>query len=167
MKFIPIALVLFFATQAHAEFTWVEVGVEGLTCSQCARSVELKVRKLDFVEDVKMNLRTTTMRVELKRDSGVDIIQIAKAVDDAGFSVGYVNAGFVFHQVEVEDGLCLRLNDVVFNFVKTGHRVLDGETILKFVGQPFLSGREFAEWKPSLPEPCDESDEETCFVTVL
>jgi copper chaperone CopZ len=167
MKMVGLAGLLFICATVQAEFRWAEVGVEGLTCSMCARSVELKVRKLDFVEDVQMNLSTTTMRVILKEGTHVNIEAIARAVDDAGFSVGYLNAGYVFDEVEVDDGYCLVTDDLIFSFVRTGSRKLHGETTLKFVGEPFLPRKELAEWKPELKSACEQTGTHLCFVTVL
>jgi copper chaperone CopZ len=167
MRYGVLAACLLLWFPARAEFKWSEVGIDGLTCSMCAKSVELKVRELPFIDDVKMDLVATTMTVSFKPGKQVNVEEIARAVDDAGFSIGYLTAGYVFDEVEVEDGQCLVTKDGVFSFVRTGHRVLDGEEVLKFVGEKFLPKRELAEWKESLGNPCDESDGTPCFVTVL
>ena len=60
-----IGLILIFCTcfSASAQFQTVYIGVNGLTCSQCSRTVEMSIRKLDFVGDVQMNLAHTESRM--------------------------------------------------------------------------------------------------------
>jgi copper chaperone CopZ len=165
MRSVVIGLFLLSCSSTYAQFKWAEVGVEGLTCSMCARSVEIKVRKLDFVADVKMDLQATKMRVEFKPDRKVDMKAVAEAVDDAGFSVGYLHAAYVFKGIEVHDGECVSVDDEVFTFVETGDRLLEGETVLKFLGPLFLPKREFEKRKGGLASNCEHGD--LCFVTVL
>ena len=167
MRVLAVAVLFLFCSQGRAEFTWAEIEVEGLTCSMCARSVELKVRELSFVEDVKMDLVATTMRIGFKKGSNVDVRSLAEAVDESGFSVGYVNAAFVFDGLEVSDGHCVLYQDTAYSFVRTGDRTLDGETLLKFIGEPFLPEEELAGWENDLVDGCEHSGKTLWFVTVL
>jgi copper chaperone CopZ len=162
-----ILLTIFASAPLRADFTWAEAEIEGLTCSMCAKSVELKVRDLDFVEDVKMDLVATKMRVDFKEHSHVDVRSIADAIDDAGFSVGTLKAAFVFDGLRIEEGKCVELDDKPYSFLKTGSRTLKGETVLKFLGEGYLPKSELAKWKPLLTDNCGEkSGTPNNFVTI-
>ncbi len=67
LLFVKISLLwilaLLFSCNSKAQFTSAELGVDGLTCSACTRSVELSIRKLDFVKDVQMNLDNTVGQI--------------------------------------------------------------------------------------------------------
>lgn len=70
MKKVLLSLTLLFITLsgAKAQFLWAEIGVDGLTCFACSRSVEISVRKLDFVDSVVMNLEYTDRKVYFKKE---------------------------------------------------------------------------------------------------
>ena len=86
---------------SYAQFVSAEIGVDGLTCSACTKSVEMSLRKLDFVQDVQMNLENTNGKVTFKPGALIYIDKIAKAVDNAGFSVSYLHATFSFNSLTV------------------------------------------------------------------
>lgn len=88
-----IYLVLLCIT-GRAQFTVIRVGVDGLTCSQCSRSVEMRLRKLDFIKDVQMDLANTRAVLKLKPNALITFSQVAKAVTDAGFSVRFIDADY-------------------------------------------------------------------------
>ena len=78
------------SVDTFAGIKWIDVGVNGLTCSLCTRSVEMSIRRLDFVDTVMMSLETTEGRIYVKPDVPVNVEQIAKAVVNAGFSVRFI-----------------------------------------------------------------------------
>src|ERR1700744_4870126 len=92
-----------FSVVSYAQITEVDLGVNGLTCSQCSRSVEMRIRKLDFVKDVQMNLEHTEGKIFFKENKKVDIDKIAQAVVDAGFSVRTLKATIQMNHVPVAD----------------------------------------------------------------
>jgi copper chaperone CopZ len=85
---------LFNVSALLAQFSKVEIGVDGLTCSMCTRSTELSIRKLDFVDSVKMDLTNTNGVITFKKGMPVSVEKIAQAVKNAGFSVRYLKADF-------------------------------------------------------------------------
>jgi copper chaperone CopZ len=167
-RFIASLLLLFtaFSLQGENGFSWVEVGVNGLTCSQCTRSVEMSIRKLEFVEDVQMDLEHTNGKITFKKGAQVSIDRIAQAVIDAGFSVRFLKAGFFFDNLVVSDNYCYAFLDDRFKFVKTAAVTLNGEKILQFLGDKFLSKSESKKWKPFLKDGCGDKKQKTYFVTL-
>jgi copper chaperone CopZ len=88
-SFIIIIFSLF--TQfGYSKIISAEIGVNGLTCSMCSRSVELAIKKLGFVESVEMDLEKANAIIKFKSEAIIDFKKIANAVKDAGFSVRFL-----------------------------------------------------------------------------
>lgn len=99
---------------ANAQFTTVRVGVDGLTCSQCSRSVEMRLRKLNFIKDVEMDLVNTRAVLKLKPNVTVGFSQIARAVTDAGFSIRFIDARFTTGAGEQVQAGCFSYKNTCF-----------------------------------------------------
>jgi copper chaperone CopZ len=151
--------VLFFQfnTNAFAQFTFAEIGVDGLTCSQCQRSVEMGIRKLDFVDDVKVNLENTDGKIIFKPGKKISFDKIAKAVTDAGFSVRFIKVNFIFNNLSVSDNFCFLYEENNYQFIKSGNVILNGEKTIKILGKNFMSPSEYKNMKSDLKKVCDKS----------
>jgi copper chaperone CopZ len=145
---------LFIFFPGYAQFKEVSVGVNGLTCSQCSRSVEMRIRKLPFVADVKMNLEHTEGHVFFKKGQKVNIDKIADAVEDAGFSVRFMKAVFNFGNNEVPADKCYSFSGDSYTFINPGKTILKGDIPLTFLGDKFQEKRELKKWKGVLKTKC-------------
>ena len=119
LSFIIVAL------HSFAQLNWAQIGVDGLTCSACTRSVEMSIRKLTFVDSVTMNLEHTTGKITFKKGAKVEIDKIAKAVTDAGFSLRSLYAGINISELKVTENACWQFENVIItrlaiNGVKVG-----------------------------------------------
>jgi hypothetical protein len=113
-----------------------------------------------------MNLQHTEGKITFKPGAKVDVEKIAQAVVDAGFSVRYLLAGFVFDNTVVSKGFCYPYEESQFQFVKTEGKTLNGETTLKFIGKEFQSGKEYKHWKSDLIPVCDKLKGKILYVTL-
>lgn len=96
-KYVWILLLIgYLPFPAMGQIEAATIGINGLTCSQCSRSVEMSLRKLPFVANVVMNLEHTRGVVYFKSDQKIDLNQLADAPSDAGFSTAYVQLKFDF-----------------------------------------------------------------------
>ncbi len=146
IKFFIQLWLLLFSVKLTAQIQSVQIGVNGLTCSQCTRSVEMSIRKLSFVKEVRMNLQNTEGEIYFNDETKVDISKIAKAVVDAGFSVRYLKAKIYFNQLSVNENYCWIYEGGYYQFIKTGNKVLDGLETLTFIGKKFMSKTEYKKW---------------------
>jgi copper chaperone CopZ len=95
MKKIMLTLIcLIFSQLLLAKVTSVQIGINGLTCSMCSRSVEMALKKLDFIEGIKMDLKQTQATITFKSNQPINFKKLAKAVKDAGFSVRLLRVNF-------------------------------------------------------------------------
>ena len=151
---------------ASAQITEVELGVNGLTCSQCSRSVEMRIRKLSFVKDVQMNLEHTDAKIFFKDRQNIDIDKLAQAVVDAGFSVRFLQATFTFNHISVSPNSCFSYDRNSYRIVKGEPTVLNGSTTLKFIGDEFLPKKEAKKWLPYMKNTCAGNPGKTYYVTM-
>jgi copper chaperone CopZ len=162
-----LVLLCSFFIQAQAQINEVQIGVDGLTCSQCTRSVEMQIRKLDFVKDVKMNLEHTEGVITFKPNHRVDVDQIAKAVVNAGFSVRYLQAAILFSNVNVSDGHCFADAGYNYEFIQTKPQTLNGTVMVKFIGDKFVPKKDLKKWQPYLKNSCGAgADNKVHYITI-
>ena len=62
-----------------AQITQLTIGVDGFTCSLCAKGVEEQFKSLDFVKSVKTDLKNTTFRLLFKNSPKINILEIKDA----------------------------------------------------------------------------------------
>jgi copper chaperone CopZ len=97
MKFLKIFLVLLMpGIGAQAQFTKAEVQVSGLTCSMCSKATEKALRTIDFIGDIKPDLNRNVFVLTFKSNAPVNLDQISKKIQNAGFSVNSLKATFNF-----------------------------------------------------------------------
>ena len=65
----------------------VSLVASGLTCSMCSKAIFKALTKLDFVDEVKVDIELSKFVLTFKSGKTVVIDQIKAAVADAGFSV--------------------------------------------------------------------------------
>lgn len=160
-----LTLILFCMQKGFAQFTWAEIGVNGLTCSQCSRSVEMSILKLDFVKEVQMNLENTVGKIIFKKGTEVSLKKIAKAVTDAGFSVGYLKVAYLFSNLDISGSVVLANASGQFCFVNTELKKFDGEILLTVINKEFMPNREYKKWNEAIKKSCGEIKKETYYVT--
>jgi len=133
---------MLFVFKAHAQFETVYIGVNGLTCSQCSRTVEMSIRKLDFVADVQMNLEHTEGKIILRKNKKADIEKIAQAVFNAGFSVRYLQADLLVDNSVTTSGSCINIKGDQYVFTAAPKEPIKGTIKLKFLGKKFMPKNE-------------------------
>jgi copper chaperone CopZ len=154
-------LILVLISQAihlNAQNSWeVQVGVDGLTCSACTRSVEMSLRRLDFVENVEMSLEETEGKITTKKDSPVDFRKLAKAITDAGFSVRFFKVQIPTQNLKVSEEGCFSIDNHYFQWVD--YSVNQTKTTLQMIDKQFLPAKVYDRWKKKF-----KSD--TCFKNI-
>jgi copper chaperone CopZ len=146
-KFVFSLLFSLIVISAHAQFISATIGINGLTCSQCSRSVEMQLRKLSFVKDVKMDLEQTRGTIFFKENKKVNIASIANAVKDAGFSVRFLKADINKKELNISEQGCFNLDGN--SYAVLSPYAIPEKTILtlQFVGKDYLPGSDFKRYK--------------------
>ncbi len=94
--FILLSLSLLLPLVAHAaeqggeKQQIMQIGVQGMSCKFCARSVEKNLMKLDGVEKASVDLDAGQAVVTLKPGGKVDVKSLNEQITAAGFTPGEV-----------------------------------------------------------------------------
>lgn len=125
-----IAIGIFNISDIQAQVKQITLGVDGFTCSLCAKGVEGQLRSLDFVSSVSANLREASFELSFADSKVINLTQLRSAVTNGGFtlrSISLVATGYVN---QTDGGFTLTTgNSPVFNLsninkdLSTGDRV--------------------------------------------
>lgn len=127
-----------------AQFTTADVAVNGLTCSQCSRSVEMSLKRLDFVASVEMDLQRPTAHIVFGKDKRIDFSKVAAAVRDAGFAVREIRTRYEFSE-PAADG-CFIYNKQLY-YPVNGGTTAQGNSELLLLGKGMVSDAELKKYQ--------------------
>ncbi|MBK8981696.1 MAG: heavy-metal-associated domain-containing protein [Ignavibacteria bacterium] len=80
-------IIIFTSDYSYSQLTKATIGVDGFTCSLCAKGVEEQFKALDYVKSVKADLKKTEFIISFKNKPDVDVTELIKAVTDGGFTL--------------------------------------------------------------------------------
>jgi copper chaperone CopZ len=148
MKTSLIVLLIAFASlnDVRAQLISADIGINGMTCSMCARGTEATLRRLDFIDTMWVDLNALVAHIKFKKNTDAPIEALVSSVEDAGFTVRSITAIFNFHNQHIANDDHLTVGSDVLNFVGTGEQVLNGPITLRFIDKPFVNKKEFKEW---------------------
>jgi copper chaperone CopZ len=133
---IFIAILAFTATAAHAQFIKAELQVNGLTCSLCSKATEKSLRTLDFIGDIKVDLNRNIFLLTFKKEASVNLDQISKKVENAGFFVNNLKATFNFDNVKVLNNYFSYTGNT-YHLLNGGNKQLTGPVVFTVVDKGF------------------------------
>jgi hypothetical protein len=108
-----------------------------------SQSTEKALRTLSFVDQVKPDLNRNIFIVTFKKGSSVNFDQLNKKVQDAGFSIGKLDATINFNQTAIDaDGQAV-IGNTVYRFTNARSKVLNGPVKVSLLDKNFVSIRTF------------------------
>jgi len=137
-------LMLIACCTAFAQIDTVRIRVIGLTCSSCSKSVEEKLIKIQYVKSVHMNLNRNEATVLVDFSKKVNWNELAKAVFDAGFSIG------TFIVPSCRKAIYAMNNDTCGNtyfFVGDPIMAEIDKPYYTLVGKKFMNNKLYREWQ--------------------
>lgn len=87
LMMIAVALMVLGSTPAFAMGQVIHVGVNGLVCDFCARSLEKIFGKQESVEKINVDLDEKLVTINLKDGESLDDDTITNLITDAGYNV--------------------------------------------------------------------------------
>jgi copper chaperone CopZ len=155
MKTLKIFIILLITTvSAKAQFTKAELQVSGLTCSMCSKATEKSLRTLEFIGDIKVDLNRNIFLITFKKDAPVNLDQISKKVQNAGFFVNSLKATFNFDGVKVANNAFSYAGDN-YRLVNDGDKTLAGPVMVTVVDKGFAPA---AVYKKYSSNPADKTE---------
>lgn len=153
MKRLFITAVILFSTViADAQIISAELTATGLTCSMCSKATFEQLTSIPEVQSVEPDLNKTAFNLHFKPGSTVNIGDLKKKVEDAGFSVGELVVVFNFSQQQAENKSSFTRDNITYMFMDTKSRVLDGEVKVKILDKGFVVDKEYKKFSKLIPE---------------
>ncbi len=147
-----VILVTFCLCACRAQFVFAVVGVDGLTCSLCARMVENSLLKLDFIQEVHMDLNAVEAVVKFVPDRKVSVKRLADAVSDAGFSVREIKATFHFTRETAPESACWTHDGVQYLVLEGNISEISGPTEFIFLNKYCMPPKRYKFMRKKFPQ---------------
>jgi copper chaperone CopZ len=156
-KLLLILMVIFLAVQSHAQFSRATLQATGLTCAMCSNAINKALQKLTFIQSVRSDIKNSSFNIVFTEKADVDIDEIRKAVEDAGFAIGSLKLTGNFNEVKIENDKHVQIGDKHFHFLNVDNRVLNGEQTITIVDKDFLTAKQFKKFSAATKMSCLQS----------
>ena len=140
-KILIPTVILFFSVVVHAQISKAKLTATGLTCSMCSKATYKQL--ISIAEKVEPDLNNTAFLLYFKKGSSVNIGDIKKKVEDAGFSVGELLVVFNFNKQQVENNRSFTLDNNTYTFMDTKSGTLNGEVKAKILDKGYIVEKEY------------------------
>ncbi len=142
-KILIPTVILFFSVVVHAQISKAKLTATGLTCSMCSKATYKQLISIAEIEKVEPDLNNTAFLLYFKKGSSVNIGDIKKKVEDAGFSVGELLVVFNFNKQQVENNRSFTLDNNTYTFMDTKSGTLNGEVKAKILDKGYIVEKEY------------------------
>ena len=158
MKKIQLFFAIMLVTvQLNAQFTKATLQATGLTCAMCSNAINKALQAKPFIQSVKSDIKNSAFSIVFKESADVDIDEIRKAVEDAGFGVGSLKLTGNFKEVKIGNDTHVQIGDRHFHFLNVSNQVLDGEQTITIVDKDFLTAKQFKKFSEATKMKCLQS----------
>lgn len=143
MKTVLLSILLFCASFSYAQVSSISLQASGLTCSMCSKAVKEALEAVSFVEKVQVDIKNQRYNVKVKASEHADFDLLAKAVEDAGFSVASMQATLQVNTLKIEKDKHVKIGAHHFHFLNAKDQPLNGLVVFNLVDRSFLSKKDF------------------------
>jgi copper chaperone CopZ len=156
MKTLKIFIVLLITTisAAKAQFTKAELQVSGLTCSMCSKATEKSLHTLNFIGDIKADLNRNVFVITFKKDVPVNLDEISKKVQNAGFFVNSLRVTFNFDNVKVSNNTFSYAGDT-YHLLSGGDKPLSGPVMVTMVDKGFAPASVYKKYSSQVADKAE------------
>lgn len=145
---------LSFVLLSNAQISKATLQASGLTCALCAKAVYKNLSSLPFVDSVDTDLNASAFVLIFKRTATVDLDELSKKVQDAGFSVASLKFTIKLNNLKIGNEVHETIEGKVYQFVNVKAQNLNGEVVLKIVDKDFVSAKEFKKFSGTTKMEC-------------
>jgi len=153
-KIIIICVAIVMAVQLNAQFTKATLQATGLTCAMCSRAINKALEAKPFIQSVKSDIKNSSFDIVFKENADVDIDEIRKAVEDAGFAIGSLKLTGTFNAIKIGNDAHVQIGDRHFHFLNASNQVLSGEQTITIVDKDYLTAKQFKKISESTKMKC-------------
>ena len=155
-KLIAIGAIML-SLSGMAQFTEASLQASGLTCSMCSKAIFKALEKIDFVDSIRADIKSSTYRIVFKKDKQVDFDALSKAVTDAGFSVAKLRVTGNFESAAIKNDAHVTVDGKVLHFINVKPQTLQGITTVTLLDKNFVSSKDFKKNRQYTAMKCYET----------
>ena len=142
------------AIQVNAQFTRATLQATGLTCAMCSNAINKALLAKPFIQSVKADIKNSSFNIVFKDNVDVDIDELRKAVEDAGFAIGSLKLTGNFHELKIGNDAHVQIGERHFHFLNVSEQVLNGEQTITIIDKDFLTAKQFKKYSESTKMKC-------------
>jgi copper chaperone CopZ len=142
-KIITVLALLFSASVSRSQITQVEFQAAGVTCSMCSKAINKALLTLPFISDVRPDLQKNMFTVTFKDSAAVNLDDIRKKVEGAGFFVGKLWLTVNVTAADVKNDAHIQAGELNLHFMNVKTQQLNGAVKLRLLDKGFTTAKEY------------------------
>lgn len=143
MKKILLLFLLLSTIHIHAQIKMVTIQASGLTCSLCSNAIFKSLKTVDYIDEVKVDIKQSSFNIYFKPSASVDFDQLKSKVEKAGFFVANFDVVLNFDQLIISENTHKEMNGLLFHFLHTPEGKLNGEKTIRVIDKGYVTNKEF------------------------
>ncbi len=156
-KLIVIIMLVLGSISAFAQLSSATLVASGLTCSMCSKAIYKALQKVSFVDSVDVNIEKSSYGITFRQGSNVQLDELKKAVQDAGFFVASLKVTVVFDNVDVFNDAHVSLGGSTFHFVNVTKQMLTGEKSITLIDKNYVPAKTHKKYSKFTKMKCFET----------
>jgi copper chaperone CopZ len=146
MKIFLLVFLVLIGVSSEAQITKVSLQASGLTCSMCSKAVKSAIEEVPSVEKIQVDIKNQQYNISFKEGAETDLDALAKAVEDAGFSVAALNVTVNVDQLKLNKDDHIKIGSQYFHFLNASGQEVSGTATFNVVDKKFVSAKEFKKY---------------------
>lgn len=138
MKFLIGAFALLFSLPAAAQIQSASLKASGLTCSMCSKAIYKSLQKVSTIQKVDVNIETSEYTIAFKPGAAIELDEVKKAVENAGFSVSAMQVRARVEPATLEKDSHVMLGQSTFHFLNGADKKVGGELTFNVVDKAYV-----------------------------
>jgi copper chaperone CopZ len=153
-RILIICIAIVIAVQLNAQFTKATLQATGLTCAMCSNAINKALQAKPFIQSVKADIKNSAFHIIFKENTDVDVDDLRKAVEDAGFAIGSLKMTGNFNEVKIGNDVHVQIGSRHFHFLNVSDQVLNGEQTITIIDKDFLTAKQFKKYSETTKMKC-------------
>lgn len=126
-----------------AQVESIELQASGLTCSMCSNAIRKSLTSVEYVDQVRANIRESIFTISFKKDASVNFDELKKKVEDAGFFVASMKVKLRLDHQSVRNDHHVQTPYGIFHFLQVKDQELNGTVTVRLLDKGFVSAKAF------------------------
>src|SRR5204862_6172122 len=127
----------------NAQFKRAYLQATGLTCAMCSNAINKALQAKPFIQSVKSDIKNSAFDIVFKENADVDIDEIRKAVEDAGFGIGSLKLRAHFNELKFANDAHVEIGGRHFHFLRVREGGGYGQQTITTVDKHILTADQF------------------------